>query len=351
MKKNKLILLAIIVIAVLVAVIVILAGNPYSKYAKDKYIQVADYKTMSITHVEPKVKQDEIDARIDQIVSKETKTDTKTIENGDTVFLDYIATINGNIIENGSVTNTKFVVGDDSLPGKVNEKLIGKRAGDEFTTKVFYSENEGTKETAGNTVEYQVYIDSVQTEDGYTKKFVQKKGFKSKKEYEEYIEEQILAEKKRKSAKSEKADLWDDVMKNSIVKKYPKKLLKKEAHNKKDLDMAIAYLLGYDWEQYEKQYLLMSDEEYTKNAVESAKIKVKERLVAHKIAKDNKIKVTKETYKKWLAKGKRIEETDDFEQRYGMSFSDYESKAELKEECLIEVVKSYLYKQAVKNAK
>ena len=129
----------------------------------------------------------------------------------------------------------------------------------------------------------------------------------------------------------------------------PKRLLKREAHYQQDIDKAIAKACNTKWDKYVEQYLFIDKDKYANYVVSTAKDRVKERLIAHMIADENGIKLSKEEYDKYIEKrfGKKVDE-EQFKSENGISFSEYTMKKGMKEDALVEKVQSFLYKNAVK---
>ncbi|MCI8321047.1 MAG: hypothetical protein HFH02_08230 [Dorea sp.] len=114
-------------------------------------------------------------------------------------------------------------------------------------------------------------------------------------EYRQEIKKQIEETKKQAVRTEEETRVWEKVMDNSEVKKYPEKRLKEIKGNLVDLYTTYAQQEGMEYEEYMKA-IKMED----KDLDEAAEASLKQELVANVIAEKYGLKPSEQDFQKAL---------------------------------------------------
>ena len=93
-------------------------GNPYSGVEITDYIEVADYKAMKVEPVTVSVTDDELQTEINSRLEAEKTVEdvTKgTVEDGDTINIDYSGSINGVKFDGGEEEGRDLTIGSGTF--------------------------------------------------------------------------------------------------------------------------------------------------------------------------------------------------------------------------------------------
>lgn len=107
-------------------------------------------------------KKDTKDAAEDTSAATETVAED-TVQNGDTVFIDYVGSIDGVEFEGGNThgQGTELTIGSHMYIDDFEEQLIGHKAGDEVDVNVTFPEDYQMEDLAGKDALFKVTIHSI----------------------------------------------------------------------------------------------------------------------------------------------------------------------------------------------
>lgn len=113
--------------------------------------------------------------------------------------------------------------------------------------------------------------------------------------YREELRQQIKSAKEESARGTKETKVWEKVMDNTEVKKYPRDRLKEVKNSLIELYEGYAKEQNMDYEKY-LEVIKLEDEDLD----EAAKASVKQELAANLIAKENGLKPTEEEFQKIL---------------------------------------------------
>ncbi len=235
MKKRSVALL--LLLCTVVSVFAGCASKDYDYDSFGEYIKLGDYKNLAINlsdlqYQTEKKWHSDIDA--DETAKKDVKSeDIKTpntdvlIQNFDTVTIDYVGTIYDEKekeevkFEGGTANDQKLEIGSNSYIDGFEEGLIGYTVGDKVVLKLKFPKDYSSANLAGKDVTFTVTIDAIsrktypeRTDANVEKYFGKSKNFKTVKEYEDSIKEDIV-----------RGLIWEQLTDICKIKKYPEKEL------------------------------------------------------------------------------------------------------------------------------
>lgn len=124
----------------------------YPDYDVDSYVELCDYKSMTVDAVEKTVlTEDEImDAALGYIeyYGKYDKITEGTVSEGDLVIASFTSTVNGEVIDDYTQKDVRFYVVDDIDPHEFYENLVGATVGEPVEFDVKQMSAEADVETA-----------------------------------------------------------------------------------------------------------------------------------------------------------------------------------------------------------
>ena len=193
-------------------------------------LTLADYANIAIPADEVAVTDEEIEEEITSALNahKEQSSDsTLAIQDGDTVNIDFIGTVDGVEFENGSSNGSGYslTIGSGTFIDDFEQQLIGHTPGENITVEVTFPEDYQNDATlAGKDASFAVTINSITVTPELTDEFVAKNfaedGLSTVEEYRASIAENFHEQDLQ-------TYLGSYIMDNSTVQSYPSDYLKK----------------------------------------------------------------------------------------------------------------------------
>ncbi len=302
---------------------------PYSDYDLSEYVKVMDYKGLEYEKISVSVTDEEVEEEIQSRCEASATTKTVmegTVEDGDTINVSFEGRIDGETFEGGSSDSYDITIGTTSMIDGFTEGLVGKKVGSEVTLDLQFPEDYNNEEVAGKDVTFVVDIKSKQVEEipEYNLDFVKEHSdYDTLEDYEKSIKKELKAEKREAAESDVKTTMWETIVKNSEVKKYPEErdeLIETTMQSFKD----SAEDAGVEWKDYLEQ-IGYTQKELKKTVTEYAETKVFQEMIAYYIAGQEGIEVTDEEYEEYmmnmLTEAGIDEET--FKNTYGMTIEEY----------------------------
>ncbi|WP_303857877.1 trigger factor [Aminicella lysinilytica] len=314
-KKKKIILgsaigvVAIVVIFLLLAFVFDTFGFITNQYRVNysKYIKLGDYKGLTYDKVSVSVTDKEIQSEIKTRVKAKASTKSVksgTVADGDTISVDYVGKINGKTFSGGSAEDSNITIGTTSMIDGFTDGLIGKSVGSKVTLHLKFPSDYSNTKVAGKKVVFTVTINSkqVKTTPTYNLAFVKKYSkYDTIKDYEASVKKSLLKTKKESAETTIKNTLWNQIVADTTVKKYPEKQYKYEQEQVTQKYKKMAKNYNLSWKKFLKNYMGTTESGFKTQAKAYAKTVVKQKLVMYDIAKKENLKVTNKEYKKYLS--------------------------------------------------
>jgi trigger factor len=180
-------------------------------------IELADFKTLSLTKLSADVTDAEIEEHLNRIAEQNRpfapKADGTKAEKGDAVTIDFTGSIDGKPFEGG--TGGDIVVGIGSgtfIPG-FEEQLVGVAAGDKKNITATFPAEYMNKELAGKAASFDVTVKKVETPQPVKidEEFAKNLGVESIEKLREALKERIAREHNNVSRQKIKRQLLDQL--------------------------------------------------------------------------------------------------------------------------------------------
>ena len=130
--------------------------------------ELGAYKGIEISKVENTVSDDEVEAKLNEMVNKNarlTSVEDKALENGDTAVIDFEGFENGVAFEGGKGENYNLVIGSNTFIPGFEDQLVGKKAGEEVEVNVTFPETYHAENLAGKPVVFNVKVNDVKVKE------------------------------------------------------------------------------------------------------------------------------------------------------------------------------------------
>lgn len=250
------------------------------------YVTIGDYKGFTLDRYTQAVTDDDVDAQISyELQDKVTEVTDGTVENGDTVTINYTGTVDGKEFDGGSAQDYDLVVGEGSMGiDGFEEGLIGMKKGETkeltLTLPEGYSENDSL---SGKEAVFKITLQKFARVPELTDDWVAANtDYKTVDEYKQSVRDELEKQADMAADNQLYEDAWYEVLDASEVKKYPEEDIKKAEENHKadieqtakDNDMELSDLLE-SWG--------MTEEDFDEECKSYAESKVEQNLIVQGI--------------------------------------------------------------------
>lgn len=200
-------------------------------------VSLGDYKDLTVeVEATKKVSDEEVETRLTnsqnnlaELVVKETAA-----ENGDTVVIDFVGSVDGVEFEGGKGSNHSLELGSGQFIPGFEEQLVGTKAGETVEVKVTFPENYQAEDLAGKEALFVTTVNEVKAKE------LPELDDELAKDIDEEVETlDELKAKFRKELEESKAEAYNDAVEtaaieaavaNAEIKEIPEEMIHEEVH-------------------------------------------------------------------------------------------------------------------------
>lgn len=368
-RKQKKFIIGVLIAAVLCLGIVYFFAtrvpDPYKGIDIEEYVDIADYNKVQAKTAKITVTKKELNAEINKRLDEKKTIDKATkgiVEDGDTINIDYVGSIDGVKFDGGEEKGRDLKIGSHTFIPGFEEGLIGAKVGTTKNIKVTFPEDYMKKELAGKNAIFAVKIN---TKDEVTippldEKFVKEQtDYKTVAEYKKKVYDDVLKEKEHTFNLSSMNNMWTNYIDKCKIKKndkgeemYPEERLQELIDETMAFYEEVASNNNVSVEDYAKQMFGMDQKTFEEQIREYAKIMIKEQMVVYYIADKEDIEITKDDYNKYIddtLKSFGYTEESFKEANNGKSYEEIEGKERVREAALKTKVQEKLFEKGKVN--
>ena len=293
-------------------------GQPWvltAEVAVKPEVKLGDYKGMEVpaqdTTVSDKEVEDELESKRQQQAELVLKED-QPAENGDTVVIDYVGSVDGEKFDGGSADNYSLELGSGAFIPGFEDQLVGHKSGDDVEVKVTFPEEYHAQDLAGKEAVFEVKLHEVkekqlpEMDDEFAKDVDE--DVETLAELKEKTKKQ-LQDQKEKAAKAAIEDAaLDAAVANAKTETIPQPMLDDDTNRQLQQYLAGMQQQGINPQMYFK-ITGTSEDDLKKQFADGAEKRVKTNLVLEAIVKDADLKATDDEIAK---------EISDLAEEYGM---------------------------------
>ena len=270
-------------------------------------IKIKKYEGLKIKKDKLEVKEEEIQDEIDHLLEQYAELVVKegTVENGDTVILDYEGFLDGVPFEGGKAENYSLVIGSNTFIPGFEEQLIGMDKDSEKEIKVTFPEDYHAENLKGKETTFKVKVHEIKTKqnrelDDEFFEDLGMEGVNSLETLKESIKEHLEAHKKTDIENKFVDDMLDAISKQTEID-IPEEMVEDEINH---LIKRFEEQLKYQGVSLDLYYsLTKSTEKDLREQVEKEAFKnVLYRLILEELVKILEISVTDEEANEELEK-------------------------------------------------
>ncbi|MFC3932081.1 trigger factor [Streptococcus dentapri] len=270
-------------------------------------VKLGDYKNLEVSVEETKeVTDQEVDDKIERERNNLAELTIKdgTAENGDTVVIDFVGTVDGVEFDGGKGDNFSLELGSGQFIPGFEEQLVGSKAGDEVEVKVTFPSDYQADDLAGKDAVFATTVHEVKSKE------VPELDDELAKDIDEEVETlDELKDKYRKELEAAKETAYDDAVEgaalelaveNAEIVELPEEMVHDEVHRAMNEFMSNMQRQGISPEMY-YQLTGTTEEDLHKQYEADADKRVRTNLVIEAIAAAEGFDATDEEIEKETA--------------------------------------------------
>ena len=227
----------------------------------DKLVTLGEYKGLKLTKEITEVRDEDIDDAVADALENTYVEVDRPAENGDTVNIDYVGTMEGEEFEGGSDTGFDLQLGSHSFIDGFEDGLVGAKKGDVVTLDLTFPKNY-TEELSGKAVQFKVTVNKVQT----TSKEISEEWVKANTEFESVedyrrdIRVKLETQNNTDAEDTMEGEAWKIVLENSEVNEYPEEVVQYGRYYYDQLLKSYCQQSGITLEQYMEAKNMTADD-------------------------------------------------------------------------------------------
>ena len=267
------------------ALVMVGCGSSDTTVLKDmkveKYVTLGEYKGVELNVAAAMVSEEEIASLVSYIYTNSVTAENGAVydrpaEDGDTVNIDYVGTLDGVAFDGGTASAQNLTLGSNSYIDGFESGLVGVTPGETVDLNLTFPENYGATDLAGKAVVFTVTVNYiVPTAAEYSDEVVAGFGtadFTNVAELNQYANDYLLENANYNRDLEIENSLVETVINNSTFKEIPEMVLQKYVDQMTRSIESVAIQYGVDADTYLNYYFGMDLATYTATyAEESAK--------------------------------------------------------------------------------
>lgn len=271
-----------------------------------QFIKLGEYKGLEYEDMKAQVSDEELQEGIAEMLaesagSKQVKKGT--VKEDSKINIDYCGSIDGVEFDGGSAEGVDVDMADNNFIDGFAEGILGHEAGTTFDINVTFPENYGAEELAGKDAVFKITVNYIEEESvpEYNDEWVKNNtDFDSVEEFEKSLRKEMLNNKSTESSNDQRSEIFNRILDDSEVIEYPEKEYNNRYNKIVETYKNYAKSSDTEWSDYLSDEMGMTEEEFDKMAVKTAKSAVKQELVLHAIAAAEEITPSKDDYSSFL---------------------------------------------------
>ena len=263
-------------------------------------VTLGQYKGLGYSVEEATVTDEDVENEISKIKEQKAELEIKedgSVENGDTVVIDYAGFKDGVAFDGGTAENQELVIGSNTFIPGFEEQLIGMKSEEEKEINVKFPEDYHAEDLKGADAMFKVTVHEIKTKvlpklDEEIISSLNIKDVKTEEELRNYIKDALLKNRQNENENKATDELLDKVCEAATVE-IPEVMIENEVTDMlKEYEQRLMQQ-GLKLEQF-YQFTGQTEADLRSNMRIDAEKKVKLRLVLEEVAKAENVEVTKE---------------------------------------------------------
>lgn len=261
-------------------------------------VKIGSYKGMKIQEFAYNVEDADVDKEIERLLDRNARkieVSDRPCQNGDTVNIDFVGTIDGVKFDGGEAAGFDLTLGSGQFIPGFEDQVVGMNVGESRDVNVRFPENYQAEELKGKDAVFAVKLNSVKGKElpELTDAFIKDAtGSETIEEYKAKTKERLQQQADKNSLDATENSILDAISATAEAE-IPQAMIEREIDG---LVQKFEYQLMYQGLKLQDylDFIKTTKEEFRKNYEEQAKKNVLNQLVISQIIKDEKIEATDE---------------------------------------------------------
>lgn len=249
-----------------------------------KYVTIGEYKGLELTRTSQPVTDDDVQAEINyNLEDNGSEVKDGTVENGDTVTINFTGTIDGKEFDGGSAEDYELVVGDGEMIDGFEDGIVGMKSGETKELDLTFPDDYYEESVAGKAVVFKVTLQKFTRPAELTDEWVaENTEYKTVDEYRAAVKTQLEDTAVQTADYELYSDVWNEVQAASEIKDYPKEDVDAAKKSYQELNEKYVKDAGMEMADFLKSQG-MSEEDYESECQQYAESKVEQNLIVQGI--------------------------------------------------------------------
>ena len=265
-------------------------------------VELGDYKGLEVKKQKRNVMKADVEDRLAELQKQQAELVLKDgkAENGDTVIIDYVGTVDGKEFDGGSAQNYSLELGSGSFIPGFEDQLVGHAAGEDIDVKVTFPEDYQAKELAGKDAVFATKLHEVKTkelpelDDDFAKDVDE--DVDTLEELKTKLHDEIKDQKKETAEENIQEEAISAAVKNAKIDSIPQSMIDTEVENQLNQYLANLRRQGIDPKLY-YQMTGTTEDSLKQQFAKDAEERVKTDLVIEAIVAKEGIKPSEDEIK------------------------------------------------------
>ena len=261
-------------------------------------VKIGSYKGMKIKEFAYNVEDADVDKEIERLLDRNARkieVSDRPCQNGDTVNIDFVGTIDGVKFDGGEAAGFDLTLGSGQFIPGFEDQVVGMNVGESRDVNVRFPENYQAEELKGKDAVFAVKLNSVKGKElpELTDAFIKDAtGSETIEVYKAKTKERLQQQADKNSLDATENSILDAISATAEAE-IPQAMIEREIDG---LVQKFEYQLMYQGLKLQDylDFIKTTKEEFRKNYEEQAKKNVLNQLVISQIIKDEKIEATDE---------------------------------------------------------
>ena len=248
------------------------------------YVTIGEYKGLTLDRVSQTITDEDVEAEINyELEDNGTEVQDGTVEDGDTVTINFTGTIDGKEFDGGSAEDYELVVGDGGMIDGFEEGIVGMKKGETKELDLTFPEDYYEDSVAGKAVVFKVTLQKFTRPSELSDEWVAANtDYTTVDEYRAGVKAQLEETAAQTADYDLNSNAWSEVLAASEVKEYPKEDVDQAKESYKKLNEEYVQEAGMEMADFlEAQG--MSEEDYEDDCQQYAEYKVEQNLIVQGI--------------------------------------------------------------------
>lgn len=272
-------------------------------YDLSEYIDLAEYKGLTAEGYRYEVTDEMVEQQIlatRSYYSRLTDVTDRGAEMGDTVYIDYVGTIDGEEFEGGSEEDCELVLGTGTFFDAFEEAIVGAYAETDLSVDLTFPDPyPAAPDYSGMDVHFDIHVHEVCEQElpEYNEDFVRGYlGYDSIEDFEAGLRELLAERYEGLYYQYVIAQVWEAVCDNTTVIKYPEEETQSMYDDMVTSEQLYAQAQGINFTDYVSVNYQMTEDEFYAYIQETVESRIKEEMICYAIARAENITLTSEEY-------------------------------------------------------